>query len=121
VERGILRSYFANEVPGYLDDLGPEERHQFYKMLRMEVLAHPDKSLEVSGAILGGGEDDPGEGPDSVEPGREGFDAASPGVVRLGALVSSRTYESQNTQPWRLRFRALLAEDGHPRVQLHTA
>jgi hypothetical protein len=36
-------------VPESLNDLSPEERHQIYKMLRLEVLAYPDKSLEVSG------------------------------------------------------------------------
>ena len=31
------------------------------------------------------------------------------------------THESRNTQPPGLRFRAVLAEGGDPRVQLHTA
>jgi hypothetical protein len=33
------------------------------------VLAYPDKSLEVSGAILAGGGEDPREWPDGVLPG----------------------------------------------------
>jgi hypothetical protein len=78
--------YYASAIPGSLDDLVPEERHQVYKLLRLEVLAYPDKSLEVSGSILAGGGDDPGEGPDRVWPGGGGFDAASPGGAGLGAL-----------------------------------
>ena len=42
-------------MPESLDALASEERHQLYKMLRLEVVTHPDKSLEVSGAIVGGG------------------------------------------------------------------
>lgn len=41
----------ARMAPEVLDALTPEERHQFYKMLRLLVTAHPDGSLEVSGAF----------------------------------------------------------------------
>src|ERR671933_276103 len=34
-----------------MDALTPEERHSVYKMLRLEVLVHPDETLEVSGAF----------------------------------------------------------------------
>ena len=29
-----------------------EERHQLYRILRLQVVAHPDRSLEVSGALV---------------------------------------------------------------------
>jgi hypothetical protein len=90
--------HYAGTVPEALDDLSPEERHKIYKMLRLEVLACPDKFLEVSGAILARAEEN--------ERGE------------LGALESSRRHEHQNTQPPGLRFRALLTEAGDRRVQL---
>jgi hypothetical protein len=117
-DRDAVIEYYASAVPGSLDDLGPEERHQVYKTLRLEVLAYPDKSLEVSGAILAGWGEDPGEGPDGVWPGGGGFDVASPTGAGLGALEPSRTRESQNTQPPGLRFRALLTENGDQEVRL---
>ena len=49
------------------DALTPEERHQLYKMLRLKVVAYPDQSLEVSGALLGGGGDGGGS-PGGVAP-----------------------------------------------------
>jgi hypothetical protein len=51
-DRETVMEHYAGTVPEALDDLSPEERHKIYKMLRLEVLACPDKSLEVSGAIL---------------------------------------------------------------------
>jgi hypothetical protein len=115
-DRDAVIEYYASAVPGFLDDLGPEERHQIYKLLRVEVLAYPDKSLEVSGAMLAGGGEDPGEGPDGVGPGGGSFGAASPRGIGLGALGSSRTRGSQNTQPVKVRFRAKLGEE--PEVEL---
>ena len=60
-------------MPGSLDVLTPEERHRLYMILHLEVVAHPDKSLELSGAILAGrGEDGGGQpvggGPDGAAP-----------------------------------------------------
>ena len=52
--RDAVMEHYAGTVPDSLDDLSPEERHRIYRMLRLEVLAYPDKSLEVSGAILAG-------------------------------------------------------------------
>jgi hypothetical protein len=71
-------------VPEALDALTAEERHRIYKMLRLEVLAHPDTSLEVSGALVG--------------------------AAKLGDSGILQTHESQNTQPLGLWFRALLTE-----------
>ena len=89
-DRDAIMDYYAGAVPGSLDDLGPEERHQVYKMLRLEVRAYPDKSLEVSGAILAGRGEDPGERPDGVLPGDGDLAAASPRGEGLGALEPSR-------------------------------
>ena len=60
-DRDAVLEHHARFVPAALDALSPEERHQLYKLLRLEVLGYPDKSLEVSGAILVGG-GDPGKG-----------------------------------------------------------
>ena len=38
-------------APKVLDCLDPEERHRFYKMLRLRVRLWPDRSLEISGAF----------------------------------------------------------------------
>jgi hypothetical protein len=46
----LLDSY-AGMVPEALDSLAAEERHEIYRMLRLKVLAHPDKTLDVSGVI----------------------------------------------------------------------
>ena len=35
-----------------LEALSFEERHQLYRILRLQVVAHPDRSLEVSGALV---------------------------------------------------------------------
>jgi site-specific DNA recombinase len=55
-DRDALMEHYAGLVPESLNDLSPEERHQIYKMLRLKVLAYPDKSLEVSGSLVDGGE-----------------------------------------------------------------
>jgi hypothetical protein len=46
----ILNSY-AKMAPEALDALSPEERHRLYRMLRLKVVANPDRSLEASGAL----------------------------------------------------------------------
>ncbi|MDP9476404.1 MAG: recombinase family protein [Actinomycetota bacterium] len=74
----VLKTY-AGAVPEALDVLTPEERHQVYRMLRLEVLAYADKSLKVSGAIVGG----VGTGPDDL-------DEAGHKDVKLGALESTQ-------------------------------
>jgi site-specific DNA recombinase len=67
-DRETVMEYYSSTVPESLDDLSPEERHQIYKMLRLEVLAYPDKSLQVSGAILAGGAENEGVGLGVLEP-----------------------------------------------------
>ena len=88
-------------------------------MPRLEVLAYPDESLEVRGAILAGGEEDSGEWPGEEGPDGGATGAASHRGIGLGVLEPTRTRESQNTQLSGLRFRALLVEDGDRRLQLY--
>jgi hypothetical protein len=38
-------------APKVLDSLDAEERHRFYKMLRLRVRLWPDRSLEITGAF----------------------------------------------------------------------
>jgi site-specific DNA recombinase len=44
----LLASY-ERAAPENLDTLAPEERHHVYRLLRLEVLAQPDGSLEATG------------------------------------------------------------------------
>jgi len=48
----VMESY-AGMVPEELDDLTSEERHQIYKMLRLQVSVGPDMPPEVSGGFGG--------------------------------------------------------------------
>ena len=54
-EDAVLETY-ARMAPDALDALTPDERHRFYKMLRLQVTAYADSSLEVSG-VFGQGVD----------------------------------------------------------------
>ncbi len=53
-DKEVLLESYVGMAPEALDSLLPEERHQVYKMLRLEVVAHVDSTLEVSGAFTGG-------------------------------------------------------------------
>jgi site-specific DNA recombinase len=46
----LLESY-AGMAPHALDSLGPEERREVYKMLKVRVTAYPDAQLEVDGIL----------------------------------------------------------------------
>lgn len=46
----VLETY-ARMAPEAIGALTPDERHQFYKMLKLRVTAYPDSSLEVSGVF----------------------------------------------------------------------
>jgi hypothetical protein len=50
-DKDILLSQYANVTPEALDALTPDERHHVYKMLRLDVVIHPDEALEVRGAF----------------------------------------------------------------------
>jgi site-specific DNA recombinase len=49
-KEAILESY-ARMAPEALDALTPEERHQFYRMLRLRVIVEPDGATQISGAF----------------------------------------------------------------------
>jgi uncharacterized coiled-coil protein SlyX len=50
-DREALLEHYAAIAPEALDSLAPEERHQLYKMLRLEVVVRLDANLEVKGAF----------------------------------------------------------------------
>jgi len=50
-DRDVLLDNLTNVVPEALEALVPEERHQFYKMLKLRVITSLDGSLDVSGAF----------------------------------------------------------------------
>ncbi len=52
-DKEILLESYASRAPDALNSLSPEERHQVYQMLRLNVVAHTDSTLEVSGAFTG--------------------------------------------------------------------
>ena len=49
----LLESY-AKMAPEALDALSAKERHRLYRMLRLRVVANPDRSIEVTGALVPG-------------------------------------------------------------------
>jgi site-specific DNA recombinase len=49
-KEAVLETY-AQMAPEALDSLTPEERHQFYRMLRLRVVVHPGGQTQVSGAF----------------------------------------------------------------------
>lgn len=51
-DRDALLDYRGSMAPGVLEALTPEERHQFYKMGRLEMLADTDGSIKVSGPLV---------------------------------------------------------------------
>lgn len=52
-DRDALLESYAGIVSEKLDDLASEERHRIYRTLRMQIVAHADETLEVSGAFSG--------------------------------------------------------------------
>jgi hypothetical protein len=50
-DKEALLEHYAAIAPEALDSLAPEERHQLYKMLRLEVIVRLDANLEVSGVF----------------------------------------------------------------------
>ena len=50
-DKDMVLETYARMAPEALNALTPEERHRFYKMLRLRVIAYPDRPLEVSGAL----------------------------------------------------------------------
>jgi hypothetical protein len=52
-DKDAVMEFYAGKVPEELDDLTSEERHQIYKMLRLQVVVGPDMPPEVSGTFGG--------------------------------------------------------------------
>jgi site-specific DNA recombinase len=50
-DKEILLKEYAGMVPGKLDELTGEKRHQAYRMLRLQVHVSPDGDLDVRGVI----------------------------------------------------------------------
>jgi hypothetical protein len=50
-DKDVVMESYVGMVPEELDELTPEERHQIYKMLRLQVIVGPDKPPEVRGAF----------------------------------------------------------------------
>lgn len=48
-QEAVVETY-ARMAPEALDCLNPEERHQFYRMLKLRVVVQPDGTTDVSGA-----------------------------------------------------------------------
>ena len=53
-DRYALTELYAGAVPEELRRLGPGERHRVYGMLRLEVSAQPDGTLEARGILVEG-------------------------------------------------------------------
>jgi site-specific DNA recombinase len=49
-KESVLETY-AQMAPEALDNLTPEERHQFYRMLRLRVVVQPGHRIELGGAF----------------------------------------------------------------------
>jgi site-specific DNA recombinase len=51
-DKETLLESFAKMAPEALEALSAEERHRLYRMVRLRVVANPDRSLEVTGALV---------------------------------------------------------------------
>jgi hypothetical protein len=51
-DRDTLLESYAGAMPEAIDALGPEERHQVYRMIGMEVHLAPDGSFDLSGDVI---------------------------------------------------------------------
>ena len=50
-DRETLLEEYAGMLPEALDELTGEERHQVYRMLRLQVFVYPNGDLEVRGVL----------------------------------------------------------------------
>lgn len=51
-DKETVLEHYARMTPEALDNLTREERHQFYKMLRLKVIAETNGDIELSGAFV---------------------------------------------------------------------
>src|SRR3712207_4929249 len=49
-DKDVLREDYFGIAPDALDSLTPEERHEFYKLVRLRVVIYPNCDLEISWA-----------------------------------------------------------------------
>jgi site-specific DNA recombinase len=64
-DKNTLLDHYVSMVPEGLNNLGPEDRHHIYKLLKLRVNMHPSGMLEVSGVLgedLGFCESEPSSG-----------------------------------------------------------
>ena len=47
-DKDALHEYYFGIAPQALDSLTPEERHDFYKLIRLEVYIYPNCDLEIN-------------------------------------------------------------------------
>ena len=50
-DKASLLEQFSDAVPEALAELTAEERHQIYRMLRLEIYVSPNGDLDIRGAI----------------------------------------------------------------------
>jgi len=98
----LLESYEALALEE-LDDLTPEERHGFYRTLRVVVYVHPDGGVEVRREFMPFGPPDNPSGDDGAGPDRNG------GATRREFSTN------KDTQACAVAARARRASAGHPR------
>jgi hypothetical protein len=91
--RDALLDSLQAQAPEALDSLTPEQRHQWYKLLKLKVAVFADGRVEISWA-----------------------GSASREAVCETETLSPYCY--QNTNTGELRFRALLSESGVDRLEL---
>jgi hypothetical protein len=84
----MLLDNLTNIAPEALEVLAPEERHQFYGMLRLKVITNPDGSLEVNGAFSDGFDLCKNETPSSSSSTRRTILLAAPGRSASSGTVS---------------------------------
>jgi DNA repair exonuclease SbcCD ATPase subunit len=97
-DRDVLLDNLTNIAPEALEALVPEERHQFYTMLRLKVSTNLDGSLEVNGTFS------------------DGFSNCKNEILSSSWCFS----DTKNRYP-ELRFRALLSKDGTRQIELVSA
>ena len=51
-DKDLLLDHYARMAPEALSSLTPEERHQVYKMLRLNVSAHLSGDVELTGDLV---------------------------------------------------------------------
>ncbi len=67
-DRDVLLATYEAFATEEMDELSPEERHDFYRTLRMIVYGHPEGGVEVTGEFMPFGEPDPRDPPSENGP-----------------------------------------------------